>query len=351
MANSSTSSHELEEYKKDLRARFSDYEYAVTFISSIESWFEHRWGEDGQEVAGQLEDFDRFPDLDGLTPDFLAFFATPYVICGEYKKTWRRKSQQDVQQVMSYSRHRPEEYEESGYDVLLLVATHSDDVAKETITQAVESGEETGSPIVTVGYMLDQERVNGEWYDLKWRASDNDSFSSPNVLSEDTEGDDLNDLLVHSDHHAIPVDQYALTVAGQVPLINDAPPPVYMAIRVLIPALNTLLNEEQRDLLSQGEDVIVRVTREELLNTELLGPFAIREGWVQSSLDWLENIGMAEKEHGEEGRVYDIKIGPRLINHTEKVLIDKAARHLRREAKEDEEEKETLKGQTRLFDA
>jgi hypothetical protein len=234
--------------------------------------------------------------------------------------------------------------------VLLLVATHSDDVAKEAISQAVESGEETRSPIVTVGYMLDQERVNGEWYDLKWRESDNDEFTSPNVLSEGTDGKDLNDLLVHSDHHAIPVDQYALTVAGQVPLINDAPPPVYMAIRVLMPALNTLLDQEQRDLLSQGEDVVVRFTREELLNTELLGPFAIREGWVQSSLDWLENIGMTEKDQEEQGRIYGIKIGTRLINRTEEVLLDKAARHLRREAKEDVEEQETPKGQTRLFD-
>ena len=29
---------------------FSNYENDVTFICSLESWFEHRWGDAGQDV-------------------------------------------------------------------------------------------------------------------------------------------------------------------------------------------------------------------------------------------------------------------------------------------------------------
>ena len=132
---------ELEQLRKSLRADASDYESTVIFVSSLEAWFRYRWGENGREQPGRLREFDRFPDCGGRTPDFIAYFTTPYVLCGEYKKTFHRLpvARDDIEQIVAYSKWRPlggAVEPEPAYDVVLIVGTHSDDVAGEELARA-----------------------------------------------------------------------------------------------------------------------------------------------------------------------------------------------------------------------
>ena len=332
MAGDKRAKEELEEIKKQLRAQFSNYENAVILISSLEAWFEYRWGDGGKEAPGNLVKFDRFPHCDSLTPDFLAFFKTPYVLCGECMKTFRRGrgAEDDVKQIVAYSRWRPESAEQEvapGYDVLLILSTHSDDVAGQELSRAAARDPELipQAPVVIVGYMRDDERVSGQWYDLKWRPQNNCCFTTPNVLPPE-EGQDLNALITKAVHCAIPVDQAAVAISGRAPLINDCPPPFYTAVRILLPALNQLLAPDQQDVLRTGDTVQLTFTQEKLLDTEVLQSMSPPGEYVRTALAWLVQIGLAEKRVDANGEAYCININDRFINHTEDVLVAKAAR-------------------------
>jgi hypothetical protein len=346
---------ELQDLRKRLNAEFSDYESAVIFVCSLEAWFRYRWGAQGSDQPGRLREFDRFPDCGGLTPDFVAYFTTSYVLCGEYKKTFRRlpAAHDDIRQVVAYSNWRPPtrgDESEPTYDVLLVVHTHSDDVAGEEIARALREDQELslGSPVVIVGYMPDTERVNGEWYSLKWRTQNNQRFSSPNVVPEGS-GDDLNTLIVEADQCPIRRDVSAATISGRCPFVNDAPPPLYSAVRVFLPALSNLMEEDERDRLQAGVKVPVEFSLDDLLATEVLHDVAAPRGHVKAALEWLVRIGGAHRTGGEGRAAYSVVVDDRLINRAQDVLVDKAARHQIRETRERTRSRGPTGGQTSLW--
>ena len=342
---------------KQLRVAFSDYQAAVTLISSVEAWLEHEWGADGRTEPNRLTRFNRFPVLAihgagasgedapverNLTPDFMAYFVTPYVLCGEHKKTFRtgRAARDDVQQVAAYSQWRPPadgEGREPGYDVLLLVSMESDEAAVAEIARAaasVDVASTSGAPIVVTGFFKDAERSTGEWYTLKWRGiAGNSRFTEPNVTS--TPGQkDLNSLLTRQQHLAIRVDKPALDLSGRCPLINDEPPPAYTVARVIIPALNSLLTEDDRDALLLTGKVIKALSRHDILSVPVLMSLNPPEGYIQKALDWLVSRGLAREFSDARPPTYEITIEwETLKKDLADVLSEKEARAILREMK------------------
>ena len=252
---------------KRFQDAFSDYENTVTFISSLEAWFTFRWGDEGQEIPGLLLKFDRFPELGSLTPDFAVYFRRPYVVVGEYLKTFRKGRQglKDVDQLVAYSRCVPSPGQpQVAHDVLVFTDIFSDDVAAVQMEQAWarDKNSRPGVPVVILGYTRDTERASGQWYKCKWRKhAGNRRFSTPNI-SDDPKTADLNKVLVSPTHHAIPVDRHALDFTRRNPLVNDKPPALYTLVRLVYPALFHLLDDDERDRLQADQRITKTVTRD-----------------------------------------------------------------------------------------
>lgn len=306
---------QIEEQKKRLREQCSDYVNAVTLISSVEAWFRFRWGPEGVD-PGRLKEFDRFPDLNGSRPDFLAHFTTPYVLCGEHVKTFRRGAggARDAKQLLRYSRWQPPKHHDSkvpGYDVLLLVGTYSDDIAAEEMelaTRTEDAGAGARAPVVIVGYYREQERVEGEWYNLKWRnMRGNSRFTDPNVTTV-RRAEDLNSLITEATHCPIPVDAKALDLSCRNPFINDPPPPVYTLVRIVFPAINWLLSNDERDELQREGKVKKTVSRADILGAPMLSGLHILEAHVQNAFDWLVERKLAMQVGTGQSRRYLVTV-------------------------------------------
>jgi len=296
---------------KELCAAYDNYEAAVLLISSVEAWFEHNWGPKGR-IPGLMTDFDRFPRIGSLTPDFVAKFATPYIICGEHKKTFPagRAGQDNVKQILAYSDWKPKHTDGRGVplDVLVLVNTHSDDKAAKAIDQARRKAAAPGrAPIIIMGFYADA-RANGDWFSLKWRnAHGNCRFSVPNVAKQ-RGAQDLNSLLIDPDPSAIRIDYSAVNATDRNPLINDEPPVVYTIARVVFPALNDLLTESDRDQLSIDGEVRKVLSRSQILSAPVLAGLSIPERYVQNALQAMEKVGLAHRVNGSQPPVYEITV-------------------------------------------
>lgn len=318
---------------KRVRAQCSDYMNAVTLISSIEGWLEYEWGSDGHS-PGHLESFDRFPDLEGLKPDFVAHFRTPYVLCGECMKTFRtgHKARRDVAQIVAYSQWRPRPRANGpapSHDVLLLVSPESDDAAADAMESAGDDPDPSrkpGAPVVVVSVRLDPTTVNGEWFIMKWRkAPGNQPFTSPNVLPEACP-EDLNGLITQRQHYSIRVDRPALSLAGRNPFINDTPPPLYTFIRAIYPALNQIMDEEDRDQFLATGRTVKRVTRQALLGAQILQTMGPPERYIQDALDWLVENEIATRVPDLQPPTYEIALDAKQIKDLEEYSSVKAAR-------------------------
>jgi hypothetical protein len=351
------SDKKIEQRSKRIREIFSNYENAVTLISSLEAWFEHRWGHQGKVRPGLLEGFNRFPGEENLSPDFEVRFHTPYVIWGDHKRTIQppgRGRDDAVQQILRYAARRPPAVTASqkpspdpkacpvdqpivpNYDVLVLVSTENDDVAAKAIHEARQAWTNRSSaevaqpdplaPIVVLGCHLDRESTESEWYKLKWRDHhQNGRFSSPNI-SADLAVEDLNALIVEASHHAIPVSRPALGWSGRNPFINDAPPAIYTAIRLVVPAICGLLSEDDRDQLQSFGRVDKTLTKDDLLSGELVESIRPQPRglgrWVQAALDFLTTeLNYARKVPGAEPQQYVVRIDSSFIKNELRELL------------------------------
>lgn len=343
---------------RHLRAQFGNYQDAVLLISSLEAWFNHNWGEGGLD-PGRMQLFDRFPEVDGLTPDFIVYFNTPYVLCGEYIRTFRSGTgaKEDAQQVMAYAKWQPPA-EESGKpvsrDVVVLADTHSDDKAAKTIDRArQEQAAGQLAPIVVVGYYR-QERANGEWFSLKWRDHyQNCRFSVPNC-SLAGNAKDLNGLIIDQDPCPIRVDYSAVEGTERNPLINDEPPELYTIVRIIFPAFNQLMTDEERDMLI-AENVLTKlVTRKDILSAPMLRDLKIRDRYIQKALDLLERIGVAKKMKDTTPAKYAIKIDFAKIADLLDWIPEKQAREMLRSLRSRKSGRSRrpgdMKGQLKFFD-
>lgn len=329
----------VSEERKKLRAQYSNYENAVTLISSIENWFHHRWGSGD---ANSLKDFDRFPDYDGLKPDFHVAFTTPYLLCGEVTKTFRPPDQgghKDVEQLVRFSQWRPTPEpvsRSSALDVVLLVSTESDDVAAAAVLRARQSSdpsEHPGAPIVILGYRRDRERIDREDYIVKWRPHEGNSrFSEPNV-SSDPSVEGLNELLTKTTHHPIPVDQEALDVTRKNPFINDDPPPLYTLVRVVWPALNELLTDTERDQLRLEGRVEKRVSFSQLMSASIVQAVSERQAYLRRALAFLVECDSASQVQKGQDPEYLVKFDLTELHAELDYFADKRARRIVRGAK------------------
>jgi len=318
-----------------IREKISDYENAVSLVSSLQQWFEYRWGIGGRVVPGRLLSFERFTLWEnGLRPDFVARFKTPYVLCGECKKTFpsgngRRK---DALQVAAYSRRKlqakPGE-PTPNYDVLLLVDTDSDDAAASALNDLKKDAPNLApvAPIVILGYRLTEERIR-HWFSVKWRRHDgmNSRFSEPNVVDQPDQ-EDLNKLIVEPTRHSIPLDLHALDLTDRVPFINDDPPPLYTLRRVLIPALNELLTDDQRDTLATSGRIDMSLTYDVITKVPLLRGRRFPERYIRDALGYLVKVGWARCDEKAKPPRYIFRCDLRMIqgNLTE-LLTKKEAR-------------------------
>ena len=317
---------------------FSNYENAVTFIGSLESWFDHRWGEAGQDVPGLLVRFDRFPEIEGLTPDFIAYFRTPYALVGEHIKTFRKglQGQGDVKQLVAYSRWNAKEGNvQLPHDVAVFVDVFSDDVAAEQMQSAWNAPAPSCPqvPVVILGYSRDSERASGEWYKCKWRKHEgNRAFSIPNVCADSTKAN-LNSLFVGSTHHAIPVDRHALDLTKRNPLVNDAPPALYSLVRLVYPALFELLTDEERDQLQADQRVVKVVSRDIILASNILSGVRPRPRVVQDALDFLVSPLELASRNNSDPPQYSVMIDLKQFSRRDwkDVFCEKAARALVRQ--------------------
>jgi hypothetical protein len=329
----------------EIRAEFDNYEKAVTLISSVEQWLLFKYGPDGQ-IAHTLQDqdFDRFPQCDGLTPDFLARFLTNYRLCGEVVKTYRQSSQspKDLDQVVRYTRYLRDTSGTQGTgDLLLLVHPHTIPNATADIAAASEREEAAARPqcqVVIVSYIREQ-GANGEWYDLKWwDLPGNSRFSYPNAVSEEGK-QDLNDLLTRVPHCGIPVDLLALDISARNPLINDPPPPLYTVVRVIFPAINELLTEEERDTFRTEGRVEKRISWQSLMSADCMLDRAAPQGLIQSALAFMAQYKWAARVPDTDPPEYTVVLDMKNLRrdlkdlHGERAARDDVDRLLRRKSR------------------
>jgi hypothetical protein len=170
-----------------------------------------------------------------------------------------------------------------------------------------------------------------EWYKLKWRKHNhNQRFSTPNV-STDPSVDDLNKLLVNSSHHAVRVNRRALDRTGRNPFMNDNPPALYTAIRLVVPAINSLMTDDERDeLLSTGR-FEKTLTKADILASDLVLQMANRPGklgkWVDGALELMvSDLKCARKLPDTEPQQYVITIDNALLKQdVREVWTDRTA--------------------------
>ncbi len=358
---------ERELRRKKLRKEFSNHENSVTLIGSLEAWFDYRWGKRGSVNAGLLEYFNRFPCDLPHTPDFEVKFKTPYTLWGECKRQLSAQYPGDVQQVLDYAMRRMK-HREGGYDVVVLVRLENLPIATKAIDEArtslltshrkqeekryseelaaFQSPPEDASkvlpaaplpvadlmlaPIVVMGYYPDREQINGESYVVQWRPDCNERFSPQNV-SETTSPDDLNGLFCENSYHAIPVNKLALERSGRNPFINDDPPPLYTALRLVVPALNELLSTEESEELQSTGRVEKIVSRDDILSTRFCQAIQPRPGslptWIDAAFNALAaDIGAAHPIPNTAPAQYKILIDNVLIKADIKdIWSDRAA--------------------------
>ena len=304
--------------------------------------------------------FDRFPEIEGPTPDFIAYFRTPYALVGEHIKTFRKGSQGqgDVKQLVAYSRWNAKDGNVIlPHDVAVFVDVFSDDVAAEQMQSAWSASEPSCPrvPVVILGYSRDSERASGEWYKCKWRKHvGNRAFSVPNVCA-DAKKANLNSLFVGSTLHAIPVDKHALDLTKRNPLVNDSPPALYSLVRLVYPALFELLTDEERDQLQADERVIKMVSRDTILASNILSGIGPRPKVVQDALDFLVSpLDLASRDNSDPPQ-YSVTIDMKQFGRRDwnEFLSEKAARALVRKLKVQalgRRRSSTNSGQGRLFE-
>lgn len=289
---------QVEVRRKELLASFANYDLTVILICSLEAWFEYRWGTSGVESRGELIAFNRFPSINGRTPDFTVSFRTPYFIVGEYQKTFRvgTAGRKDCEQVLAYAHHV--EGAPNGtkvpHDVVVIVSIENDDIAAEEIANAIAALPAEQCPIariIVLGAQLDGNGANGEWFKFKWRKHNNSKFHSPNI-SDKIAVKDLNELFANKlGHNAIPVNRPAADLTGRVPLVNDPPPPLFSAVRLLLPAINELLTPSERDTLQLTGRIEKVFTRDDLMATQKMQQISPSpphlEQCIQEALDFL----------------------------------------------------------------
>jgi len=301
-----------DETKKRFENQYSDYENLVTLVSSLQNWFELEWGKASSRQT--LEKFDRFPHwgADGeLTPDFIASFRTPYVLCGECMKTFRshgKGGKEDAEQILSYARSSPAPIDGAspGYDVVVFVHTHSDTAAQAALKNKTK---EPGlAPIVVIGFFREKERVQGDWYSLKWRDLEgvNSRFTEPNVVDQSNEG--LNEILVAATSCSIQVDRQSLLIGEHMPFVNDPPPPFYTVDRVIYPAITQLLDQTERDTLMARGAVEKNFTQSDLQNVPLLQGKEYREKYISDALRWMADNEFAKRDSRSKLTLYTVKL-------------------------------------------
>jgi hypothetical protein len=358
---------EREHRRAQLKREFSNYESSVTLIGSLEGWFDYRWGKRGRVKPGQLECFNRFPADPPLTPDFEVRFRTPYTIWGECKREINPQFVGDIEQVLDYAKRKAKE-STNGYDVLVFVRSENDAAAAKAIDEARQAllerhriEEESRqakermanevaddgdahqkaylpssipelplAPIIVLGYYRDRESINNEWYVVNWRRESNGRFSCPNVCA-DPSVDDLNKLFCAATHHPIPVDKLALERTGRNPFINDAPPPLYTALRLVVPALAQLLTTDEAEELQASGRVEKVVSRDDILSTQFCRAIQPQPGriasWIDAAFNAMANeIGAAHAIANTTPPQYKILIDRVLIKaDIKEIWSDRAA--------------------------
>ena len=322
--------------RNTVRAEFGNYENAVTLVSSLQAWFEFRWGPNGKYGSHLLE-FDRYPQLGQLTPDFLVKFKTPYVLCGEYLRSFRPRStsSKDVDQILAYARHElpvPSGQKAPGYDVLVLVPPESDELASRELATArkeVPKARSTLAPIVLVSHYRDTSTSNGEWYKLMWRkGTGNRRFSKSNI-SEGDPNSDLNKLITERPFCSVRVTLPALDYAGQLPLTNDMPPPLYSAIRLLLPALNSILTDEERDTLGLSGKIEKTFSRDDILNAPILSSVRRHpkvESILKAAIEYLRvEVKGLKQIVGSTPQAYKMILSRRLLRDPFATWVEKVA--------------------------
>ena len=351
---------EYEGNLKALRAEFSNYENAVVLICSLEAWLEHKWGPDG-ENPGRLVKFDRFPEVDDWTPDFMVHFNTGYVLWGEHQTTFRlgEGQEEDIRQIMGYALWKGASDSQArggNHDVIVLVKTHSDDRAAQAIDEARKQAIANGNapaPVILLGCYPDR-GANGEWYDLKWRSHHNNCrFSSPNAT--DVAGaPDLNSAIVDVPHCPIRIDKSVILGSERNPLINDCPPPLYTVVRIILPVVNQLLSDDERDELRYTGKTQKTVTRRDIVSADMFEGTQVRERYIQNGLDLLEKLDLAKCDQNCEPPRYAVVIDIRKIKDLLAWISEKGARtfvaDLKRRRKTSPRAQSPAEGQGRLFE-
>jgi hypothetical protein len=148
----------------------------------------------------------------------------------------------------------------------------------------------------------------------------------------------LNKILIDSSHLAVPIRKLALELKKRLPFINDDPPGIYTAVRLVIPAINSLLTDAERDELQSVGSVEKLVTKAEVMRSTIVQglqqtPTGLSD-WVDSALQFLaDELKCAKKVSGDPPQ-YRILIDHHLIVSDHKELLsDQAGYRAAREAK------------------
>jgi hypothetical protein len=320
-----------EETKKRFENQYSDYENLVTLVSSLQNWFEREWGHGSKTKS--LTKFDRFFSEEGsrgvLTPDFVASFRTPYILWGECMKTFRplgKGGEEDAKQILSYARFAPPPIGETspGYDVVVFVGTHSDTAAQDALMNAKK---EPGlAPIVVIGFYKDEEKVQGDWYNLKWRDLEgvNSRFTEPNVTDRRNEG--LNKILVAATNYPIQVDMQCILIGEHRPFVNDPPPPFYTFVRVIYPAISQLLDQTETDRLMARGAVEKNFTQDDLQNVPLLHGKEYPKRYISEALQWMAEKGFLRRDPKSRPMLYTWKMDWRKKKDLKEWILEKASK-------------------------
>ncbi|OJU61399.1 MAG: hypothetical protein BGO01_04735 [Armatimonadetes bacterium 55-13] len=325
----------VEEFRRIIDQDINNYSYKNKIVSSLDGAICKTWSKDTSLV--KVTERNRFPNVNGYTPDFMFGFSNGYHVICEFKTMWRPdgESDNDLVQLSSYKRLCSAEVEDKvglvptrKGDVMLIVAGSNDEAACESIANCSHLG--PGSVVVTEAHYEGQ-AVNGEYIKFTYRkfGGQNGQFGEINAGEPGTEFD-LNHWFVEKRGFSPKCDRESLLESGECPFVNDTPPPVYTIIEVIMPIINSLLDESHRDDIAMGNNISIQFSEEDIAKKAVSKyprvPNEKLRSWIKKGLIVLKNLGVVRLAQRGGLPTYEIYLDDSGARLSRLKLVDRLAK-------------------------
>lgn len=313
------------EKSRRILAEVSNYHDDVLIISAFDSHLNYAFLH--TKSTTKIQARNRFFES-GISPDFVVDFTNGYRLIVERKRSWNVNGEQDtLRQLERYLQlarlgapslvpAQPKSGSEplgptQGGDVVLLVGGGHDEFAAEAI-----SGFQGLGPRSIVIFDSQQEafKANNPTVRYTWRKSSdqNGTFCEPNVGDQEP-GLNLNKALIGPERKFVArCDSKTLAEAGECAFLNDSPPAYYTICHVLLPVINDLLKDGDRDSLASDGEEEVTFAFDKLLDASKCRFERVPEGklseWLHAAIGVLINLKVMSRVYVGKSEVVKLQL-------------------------------------------